>query len=701
MADSFLDTPIEYLKGVGPKRAELLKKELGIFSFYDLIHFFPFRYVDRSRFYTIREIENDVNYIQLKGTIRNVQYIGAGRGKRLVATLSDHTGTIEMVWFQGFRWIEGKIKTGVEYTIFGKPSWFNGRFNLAHPELEPLIEAQASSSNPFMPFYSSTEKLKSAGLDSKGISKLMKNLVSSDRIDIPENLPFWILDRYKLMPRLSALTQIHFPDNPEIQQKAEARLKFEELFFIQLRLCKLKATREQKVKGFVFPVVGHFFNEFFKLYLPFQLTDAQKKVIREIRVDLGSGKQMNRLLQGDVGSGKTLVALMVALIAIDNGFQACLMSPTEILANQHYQTLQKMTQGLGVSIHLLTGSTKAAVRKIIDEGLTNGNFHLLIGTHALIEENVVFKNLGLVIIDEQHRFGVEQRAKLWKKSNHPPHILVMTATPIPRTLAMTLYGDLDISVIDKLPPGRKPVVTRHVYESSRLRIIGFMKKQIEGGRQIFIVYPLIKESEKLDLANLMEGYDAIIRSFPLPHYAVSIVHGKMKSADKEFEMQRFIKGQTQIMVATTVIEVGVDIPNASVMIIENAERYGLSQLHQLRGRVGRGADQSYCVLVTGDKLSADSLTRIQTMVGSNNGFEIAEVDLRLRGPGDLAGTRQSGIMDLKIANLVRDEAIIATTRNIAMELLHADPRLEKDIHQPVVRQLLFLSKKYGDWSSIS
>ena len=698
---NILDTPIEYLKGVGPVRADILKKELKIFTFNHLLHYFPFRYVDRSKFYKVSEVNNDTTYFQIKGRIIDMHEVGQGRSRRLVATLWDETGNIELVWFKGIKWIVNKISSGKEYVVFGKPNHFKGRYNIPHPEIEEVGVNKIDLGEKLQPFYYSSEKLKSKGLDSKGIGKIMKNLIPVVRDHLNETLTPEIIDNLKLIPREEALLNIHFPKDQKILQRAQARLKFEELFFIQLTLLELKIVRSEKVKGHVFNRVGSHFNDFYHKNLPFELTGAQKKVIKEIRADLGSGKQMNRLLQGDVGSGKTLVALMNMLIAVDNGFQACMMAPTEILAVQHYNSISKLLKGLDINIRLLTGSTKTAERKIIHEELQNGELPLLVGTHALIEDTVKFKNLGLVVIDEQHRFGVAQRAKLWKKNTIPPHILVMTATPIPRTLAMTFYGDLDVSVIDEMPPGRKPVKTVHFYDKDRLRVFGFMKKQIKEGRQIYVVYPLIKESEKLDLKDLMDGYESISREFPLPHYAISIVHGKLSSKDKDYEMQRFVRGETDIMVATTVIEVGVDVPNATVMIIENAERFGLSQLHQLRGRVGRGGSQSYCILMTKDKLTPDGMQRIRTMVGTTDGFKIAEADLRLRGPGDLMGTQQSGIVDLKIADLIRDEKILQYARTTAIKLLKNDPHLNKEDNRVIRKQLAYLNKNRIDWSRIS
>jgi len=696
-----LDTSIEYLKGVGPARADVLKKEVGIFNFNDLLNYFPFRYVDRSKYYKIKDINSDSTYIQISGKLSGIQLMGKPRSERLIAYLQDDTGTIELVWFKGAKWMIKKLTPHEEYIVFGKPTLFNGKFNIPHPEIELASEQKEDLGEKLRPFYSSTDKLKSKGLDSKGISKLTRNLIIQVKDTIYETLSTEVIEKLKLIPRKEALLNIHFPKDQNLLDRARARLKFEELFFIQLNLLKLKLLRIEKTRGHKFLVVGDYLNDFFHKNLPFELTNAQKKVVKEIRFDIGSGKQMNRLLQGDVGSGKTLVALMSMLIALDNNYQASLMAPTEILAKQHYKSISKMISGLGIEINLLTGSTKTTKRKEIHEGLKNGNLQILVGTHALLEDIVQFKNLGLVVIDEQHRFGVAQRARLWKKNTIPPHVLVMTATPIPRTLAMTLYGDLDVSVIDELPPGRKAVKTAHYYDRDRLKVFGFMKQQINVGRQIYIVYPLIKESEKLDLKDLTDGYESIERAFPLPEYAISIVHGKMPVKDKDFEMQRFVKGETQIMVATTVIEVGVDIPNASVMIIENAERFGLSQLHQLRGRVGRGADQSYCILMTKDFLSEDGKKRIQTMVRTTDGFEIAEVDLRLRGPGDLQGTQQSGILDLKIADIIKDEKILKYSRNMAADILTDDPHLEKGKNTPILQQLKILSKNKPNWSLIS
>ena len=701
MPGSFLETPIEFLKGVGPARAECLGKELHIHTFGELISLFPFRYVDRSRIFRISEVVEDMAYVQVRGKITRIQSVGAQRNKRLVATLSDDTGEIDLVWFQGAKWIAEKIGPGVEYIVFGKPTLFNGRLNMAHPDLESPEESNTAVNDLLRPIYPSTEKLKAKGLNSKGISKLIKTLIQSEKFFISENLSEPILHSLKLIDRNLAFLNIHFPSSQENLKKAQLRLKFEELFFIQLRLLKRKYIRTRKQSGHLFPHVGEHLNQFYYQFLSFELTNAQKRVIKEIRSDLGSGKQMNRLLQGDVGSGKTLVALMTMLIALDNGFQACLMAPTEILANQHFQNISKMIEGLEIRIDLLTGSTKAAKRKEIALGLDDGSLQILIGTHALIEQNVQFKNLGFVVIDEQHRFGVAQRARMWEKNVIPPHVLVMTATPIPRTLAMTLYGDLDTSVIDEMPPGRKPIITRHAFDSKRAQVFDFIRKQIGEGRQIYIVYPLIQESETLDLKNLIEGYDMIRSVFPSPRYAVSMVHGKMKQKEKDVEMARFLKKETQILVATTVIEVGVDIPNASVMVIENAERFGLSQLHQLRGRVGRGSDQSYCILMTGFKLTSDAKKRIETMTSTTDGFLIAETDLQLRGPGDLEGTQQSGILNLKIADIVKDEKILKLSRNLAADVIYNDPELIKKENGPLSQYLKILDRYKENWGLIS
>jgi len=693
-----LDTPVEYLKGVGPARAEILRKEVNISTFGDLLLYYPFRYVDRSRFFTIAEIDSDAAWIQLKGRVTGQQLFGKGHGARIVYTFKDGSGETELVWFQGLKWVREKVVVGKEYVIFGKPNLFNGKYNFTHPDIESAEEAQADQNEPLQPYYSTTEKMKSRGFTPKGIMRVMRTLISQVHKSIPETLSPAVLQLAHLMPRAEALVKIHFPDSPANLAKAQERIKFDELFFIQLQLLRLKYVRLDKVKGKVFSNVGQYLNSFYHRNLPFELTAAQKRVIREIRVDLGSGKQMNRLLQGDVGSGKTLVALMAMLIALDNQCQACLMAPTEILANQHYKTISRFLSGLPVEVALLTGSTKKAVRNDLHTKLQSGKLQILIGTHALIEDQVKFHNLGLVVIDEQHRFGVAQRARLWEKSETPPHVLVMTATPIPRTLAMTLYGDLDVSVIDELPPGRKPVKTYHFFEKDRLKVFRFMKEQIAQGRQIYVVYPLINESDKLELQDLMDGLDTVSRYFPVPEYQISIVHGQLKAAEKESEMKRFLEKQTQIMVATTVIEVGVDVPNASVMVIENSERFGLSQLHQLRGRVGRGADQSHCILMSSYKLTSDGRKRLETMVRTTDGFEIAEVDLHLRGPGDLQGTQQSGLVGLKLASLVKDEKLLKIAREFAHRTLTDDPRLEKPENQPMV---VYLQRSEFDWGKIS
>ena len=701
MANNLLETPIEYLKGVGPNRAELLKKELGIFTYNDLLVHYPFRYIDRTKFYTISEINETLQHIQLKGKIIKFEIVGENRGKRLVAKLKDATGVIELVWFQSYQWWANQIKLNEDYIVFGKPNEFGGKFNIVHPELDLVSEVNPALTSSLQPMYHTTEKMKARGIDSKAIRNTQKNLIVILEKSVGEILPFQLIEKYRLLSRLEAFKNIHLPANPDILKRAQNRLKFEELFFIQLRLIQSKQYRVKNNKGFVFSKIADYFNEFYSKSLPFELTNAQKKVIKEIRADMGSSKQMNRLLQGDVGSGKTLVALMCMLIALDNGFQTCLMAPTEILANQHYDTLKKLLENCNVSIDLLTGSSKTKKRNILSENLQNGTLQILIGTHALLEDNVKFHNLGLVVIDEQHRFGVEQRSKLWKKNIQAPHVLVMTATPIPRTLAMTLYGDLDISVIDELPPGRKAIITTHRFDSARLAVFGFMKEQIKMGRQVYVVYPLIKESEKMDYKDLMEGYESISRAFPMPEYHVSIVHGKMKAADKEIEMQRFIKNETQIMVATTVIEVGVNVPNASIMVIESAERFGLSQLHQLRGRVGRGADQSYCILMTSFKLNDDTKTRLETMVRTSDGFEIADVDLRLRGPGNIQGTQQSGVLDLKIADLSKDSQLLQLSRTAAFSILEDDPLLQKEENLKTANYLNFGNKGNTNWSRIS
>lgn len=697
----FKDTPIEYLKGVGPQRAELLRKELGISTFGDFLRHYPFRYIDKSKFHRVAELNEDLPYVQLKGTISKVQLHGGKRVTRMTAVFRDESGQMDLVWFQGIRWIRDVIKANMEYIVFGKPGFFNGRFNIIHPELEEAAKAEQFHGPSLTGVYSTTEKCKAKGLDTKALQKLMKVLVSNLPSDIPETLTSDILQRYKLMSLRDALVNIHLPPDEKQLGLATLRLKFEELFFIQLRLLKAKATRQMILKGKPIAKIGELFNTFYKEQLPFELTGAQKRVLKEIRTDMGSGKQMNRLLQGDVGSGKTMVALLSMLMVLDNGYQACLMAPTEILASQHFQSVTEALAAMDIRVGLLTGSTKTAHRRFLLEELKEGRLQILIGTHALIEDRVQFQQLGLVVIDEQHRFGVQQRAKLWQKDEFVPHVLVMTATPIPRTLAMTLYGDLDTSVIDELPPGRKPIQTIHKTESNRLAVFGFMKQEIAKGRQVYVVYPLIEESEKMDYTNLMEGYDSICKEFPLPQYQVSVVNGRMKPADKDFEMNRFKEGKAHIMVATTVIEVGVNVPNASVMIIESAERFGLSQLHQLRGRVGRGAEQSYCILMTAEKLGNDARLRMKTMTGTNDGFKIAEVDLELRGPGDLAGTQQSGVVNLHIASLSKDKKIMEVARTAASEVLQQDERLILPSNAILVEQLRLLDEMDANYSRVS
>lgn len=700
--ESFLDSSVKYIKGVGPAKESILKSELRIQTVADLLYYFPFRYIDRSKIYKIGELNDELSYVQLKGKLLNLKTIGIGRSARLSVYLEDESGQIELIWFAGIKWVREKLIYGKEYIVFGKPSLFNGKFNITHPEIELFDSSMDNYSRiKLQPIYNSTEKLKKRGLDTKGISRIMHTVCSQINTNINEHLPPFILKKYRLISREKAILAIHFPENFTQLEAARKRLKFEELFFIQLQLLKRKLIRIEKSSSFSFEKVGEKFNRFYIENLPFELTNAQKKVVREIRTDMATGKQMNRLLQGDVGSGKTLVGLLAMLLAVDNGYQACLMAPTEILAQQHFHGISEFLKGLDVNVQLLTGSTKTKKRKEIHEGLLGGKLNILIGTHALIEDIVQFKALGFVIIDEQHRFGVEQRARLWGKSEIAPHVLVMTATPIPRTLAMTLYGDLDFSVIDELPPGRKPIKTMHFYDKDRLKVFGFMRQQIEEGRQIYVVYPLIQESEKLDLKDLEDGYNSIVRDFPRPKYQVSILHGKMKSEAKEFEMNLFVTGKTQIMVSTTVIEVGVNVPNASVMVIENAERFGLSQLHQLRGRVGRGADQSYCILLSGYKLSSDGKKRLQTMVETSDGFEIADVDLKLRGPGDMYGTQQSGVLDLKISDLVKDEKILKFAREKAIELLEMDPSLSLPENKLTAQELQRMENTERNWIEIS
>ena len=690
---------IKYLSGVGPQRASVLNKELNIYSLHDLLYYFPYKYVDRSRIYYIHEIDGTMPYIQLKGEILGFETIGEGRQRRLIAHFSDGTGIVDLVWFQGIKFLVGKYKVHQEYIVFGKPSVFNGRINIAHPDIDNASELKLSTMG-LQPYYNTTEKMKRSSLNSHAIEKMMSAVVQQLREPLPETLSPAILTEHHLMPLTEALMNIHFPANPELLRKAQYRLKFEELFYVQLNIHRYAKDRQRKYRGYVFETVGEIFNTFYAKNLPFELTGAQKRVLKEIRRDVGSGKQMNRLLQGDVGSGKTLVALMSMLIALDNGYQACMMAPTEILANQHFETIRELLYGMDIRVELLTGSVKGKKREAILTGLLTGDVRILIGTHAVIEDTVNFSSLGLVVIDEQHRFGVAQRARLWTKNPQPPHVLVMTATPIPLPLAMALYGGLDVSVIDELPPGRKPIVTIHKYDAHRVSLYQSVHRQIAEGRQVYIVYPLIKESEKIDLKNLEEGYLHICEEFP--DCKVCKVHGKMKAVEKDAQMQLFVSGEAQIMVATTVIEVGVNVPNASVMIIENAERFGLSQLHQLRGRVGRGAEQSYCILVTGYKLVEETRKRLEIMVRTNDGFEIAEADLKLRGPGDLEGTQQSGIaFDLKIADIARDGQLLQYVRNVAEEVVDADPTGIRPENEILWRQLKALRKTNVNWASIS
>ena len=690
---------IKYLSGVGPQKAAVLNKELEIYSLHDLLYYFPYKYIDRSRIYYIHEIDGNMPYIQLKGKILGFETFGEGRQRRLLAHFSDGTGVVDLVWFQGIKYVTNKYKLHEEYIVFGKPTVFNGRINVAHPDIDSPADLKLSSMG-LQPYYNTTEKMKRSFLNSHAIEKMMATVIGQIQEPLSETLSPKLIADHHLMSLPDALRNIHFPSNPELLRKAQYRLKFEELFYVQLNILRYAKDRQRKYRGYVFETVGEIFNTFYSKNLPFELTGAQKRVLREIRQDVGCGKQMNRLLQGDVGSGKTLVALMSMLMALDNGFQACMMAPTEILANQHYDTIRELLFGMDVRVELLTGSVKGKKREAILAGLLTGDVHILIGTHAVIEDTVNFASLGLAVIDEQHRFGVAQRARLWSKSVQPPHVLVMTATPIPRTLAMTLYGDLDVSVIDELPPGRKPIATIHQFDNRRESLYRSVRKQIEEGRQVYIVYPLIKESEKIDLKNLEEGYLHICEEFP--DCKVCKVHGKMKPAEKDAQMQLFISGDAQIMVATTVIEVGVNVPNASVMIIENAERFGLSQLHQLRGRVGRGADQSYCILVTTYKLTEETRKRLEIMVRTNDGFEIAEADLKLRGPGDLEGTQQSGIaFDLKIADIARDGQLLQYVRTIAEEITDADPGGVLPENAILWQQLRALRKTNVNWAAIS
>ena len=695
-----LSTPIEYLKGVGPVRSELLKKELRIFTYEDLLMHFPFRYVDKSNIYKISEINDSMSQIQFRGKIIRIEEKGLKKSKRLIAYFQDSSGTIELIWFKSIKWIKQNLSLEKDYIVFGKPSFYSGKPSLVHPELDAL-EDNINDLKGLYGVYSSTEKLVNKGLNSRAISKLIKNLIPLIKNNIEENLSDEILEKFKLPKKENALINVHVSKDLKVLERAQKRLKFEELFFLQLHLLKSKLIRKTKSKGYSFAEIGDFFNNYYNNYLDFPLTNAQKRVLKEIRKDVRGNQQMNRLLQGDVGSGKTIVAILSMLIAIDNGFQACIMAPTEILAQQHFKTISDELSKLDIEIDILTGSKKTKERRILLEKLEGGQINLLIGTHALLEDNVKFSNLGFVVIDEQHRFGVAQRAKLWKKNINPPHVLVMTATPIPRTLSMTLYGDLDVSIIDELPPGRKEIKTLWRSDSNRLKILRFMREQISLGRQIYIVFPLIDESAKLDYKNLIEGFDSIVREFPLPDFQVSVVHGQMKAEDKEYEMKRFVEGKTDILVATTVIEVGVNVPNASVMIIESAERFGLSQLHQLRGRVGRGANQSYCILMSGHKISADGKTRLQTMIDTNDGFKLAEVDLKLRGPGDMMGTRQSGMLNFKIADLVKDNKILIHAREQALELVNDDFDLLKSENINIARFYRPYARERMGWSRIS
>ena len=701
MANIDLYKPIDYLKGVGSARAELLHKELGIRNLADLANFFPNRYIDRTQFMSIDKLERNSSEVQIIGTITELRTVQQKRGSRLVATFRDASGSMELVWFRGAKWIKDNLKANVPYVAFGRVNWFNGTFSMPHPELDLVDDYKKGLQAAMQPIYPSTEKLTNKGITNRIILKMMQQLFLMVGSNFEETLSDELMEHWSLLSKSEALFNIHFPKSQELLTKAQQRLKFEELFYIQLQLIRKNLIHKSKIKGFVFDKVGEHFNGFYHDYLPFELTKAQQRVVREIRKDLNTGAQMNRLLQGDVGSGKTIVALLSMLLAIDNGYQTALMAPTEILANQHFNALQELLKGMPIRIALLTGSTKTSERKPIHEELERGSLHILIGTHALLEDKVKFANLGLAIIDEQHRFGVAQRAKMWLKNSLPPHILVMTATPIPRTLAMSVYGDLDISVIDELPPGRKEVKTAHRFDSNRLSVFKFMKEEIAKGRQVYVVYPLINESQKLDFKDLMDGYESIVREFPRPNYQVSIVHGKMKPADKDYEMQRFLKGETQIMVATTVIEVGVNIPNASVMVIESAERFGLSQLHQLRGRVGRGAEQSYCILMTSFKLTQDAKLRLETMVKTNDGFEIAETDLKLRGPGDLMGTQQSGVLNLRIADVVKDAGLLQRARQSAVKLLNKDPNLSLVEHQMIAKAYQLITKNRAIWANIS
>ncbi|PVX50876.1 ATP-dependent DNA helicase RecG [Balneicella halophila] len=699
---NFLENSLQYIKGIGPKRAKLLAEELNILSVKDLIEYFPYKHEDRSTFYKINEIASSQAYIQTKGIITSMHTVGEGRKKRLVAELRDETGSLELVWFKGVSWQQKNLKLNKPYVVYGKPALFGSHYNIAHPEMELLTQTKKKMTGALQAYYNTTEKLKQHYVNSKILSDAIGGILQEHYKEIPETLPTYLLEKYRLMGRQQAIMNIHFPENIKKLNQATYRLKFEELFYIQLGILKDKFEQSQDTIGYPFPKVGNYLNDFYHNHLPFDLTNAQKRVLKEIRKDLGSGRQMNRLLQGDVGSGKTIVALLAMLIAADNGYQSCLMAPTEILATQHYEGLSEYLRETNINVALLTGSTKKKDRKVLHEKLQDGSIHILIGTHALLEDVVQFKNLGFTVIDEQHRFGVAQRSKLWNKNHRAPHVLVMSATPIPRTLAMTVYGDLDVSVIDELPPGRKPIETKHIFDKNRNKLYQFIQKEIEKGRQIYVVYPMIKESEKLDYENLESGFETLSKVFPAPKYQLTMVHGQMKAAEKETAMQEFVSGKSQILVATTVIEVGVNVPNASMMLIESADRFGLSQLHQLRGRVGRGSEQSYCILITSYKLSNDSRTRMETMVQTNDGFEIAEVDMKLRGPGDIHGTQQSGVpFNLKIAHLTKDTAIMQYVREIALKILSKDSELKLPENALIQKQLRLQKLQNVDWSMIS
>ena len=699
--ENFLNTPIDYLKGVGPNRSEILKKEFQIFTFKDLLYFFPFRYIDRTNFYKIKEIEKSSSDVQIIGKFLELRFHNNSKNNRLIGVFTDGEKKIEIVWFRATKWIEKSIKLNTDYVIYGKPNWFSNSFSIAHPELDLLKDYKNKFIKGLLPIYSSNERILSKGITNKFFREILLNLINSSLNKITENLNKEINEKYHLITKYQALKNIHFPESQSMLSKSEFRLKYEEFFYIQLEFLMTNVSKKSKFKGFNFSIVGNHFNSFYNSHLPFELTNAQKNVIREIRKDFSSKAQMNRLLQGDVGSGKTVVALLTSLIAIDNNYQVCFMAPTEILAQQHFNSLNDSLRKINVKVEILTGSSSKIKRKDIFENLQNGYINILVGTHAVLEDNVIFKNLGYVIIDEQHKFGVAQRSKLWKKNNTPPHVLVMTATPIPRTLAMSVYGDLDISVIDELPPGRKPVKTVHRTDKNRLDVFKFLKEEISKGRQVYIVYPLIEESKKLDYKDLMDGYESISREFPNELYQISILHGRMKPEDKGYEMERFKNGQTQIMVSTTVIEVGVNIPNASVMVIESSEKFGLSQLHQLRGRVGRGSESSFCILMSSFKLSNDAKKRIKTMTSTNDGFKVAEVDMEIRGPGNLLGTQQSGILDFKIANIINDKEILESARKDVKNLISIDPSLSNLENKLIKKEFLSMRKNSLLWKHIS